>query len=314
MTAVFEVLQPGVLTTIQDRGRTGWQRHGVGTAGAMDSFALQVGNLLVGNSRGSAALEIGLGGLRLRCLEDWIVSLCGADLGAAVPLWKSVRVRKGDELFFKSAIRGAWAYLALAGGVDAETVLGSRSTDLRARLGGWGGRGAAKGDVLGAGRPGASARDGRGLVPGDIPDYPDAVSVRVVLGPQEEMFPDESLQSFLAGRFEVTPQSNRMGYRLSGPAIRHRGAADVLSDAVATGSIQVPADGQPIVLMADRQTTGGYAKIATVISVDLPALAQARPGTKVSFRSVSVDDAQELAVQTEKTLSTIQSGCGVTSP
>jgi antagonist of KipI len=125
------------------------------------------------------------------------------------------------------------------------------------------------------------------------------------------MFPEESLQTFLTSPFQVTPQSNRMGYRLSGPALRHRGAADVLSDAVVTGSIQVPADGQPIVLMADRQTTGGYAKIATVISVDLPAMAQARPGAKVSFRPVSVDEAQELAIQVEKTLSTLQSGCGL---
>ena len=125
------------------------------------------------------------------------------------------------------------------------------------------------------------------------------------------MFPDESVQTFLTSPFEVTPQSNRMGYRLSGPALRLRGAADVLSDAVVTGSVQVPADGQPIVLMADRQTTGGYAKIATVISADLSAIAQARFGAKVAFRPVSVDEAQELAVQVENTLSMLQSGCGV---
>jgi len=306
VTAVFEVLHPGVLTTIQDLGRPGWQRHGVGPAGAMDRFALQVANLLVGNPRGAAALEIGLGGLRLRCLEDRIVAICGADLGSGLPLWKSLRVRKGEELFFKSAVRGAWAYLALAGGAEAETVLGSKSTCLR----GLGGRPAAKGDLLRAGPPSPSTRDGRGLVTSEIPDYPDAVTVRVVLGPQEEMFPDESVQTFLSSPFEVTPQSNRMGYRLSGPALRLRGAADVLSDAVATGSVQVPADGQPIVLMADRQTTGGYAKIATVISADLPAIAQARFGATVAFRPVSVDEAQELAVQVENTLSTLQSGCG----
>jgi antagonist of KipI len=307
VTEVFDVLQPGVLTTIQDLGRPGWQRHGVGPAGAMDRFALQVANLLVGNPRGFAALEIGLGGLRLRCREDWIVAICGADLGAGVPLWKSLRVRKGDELFFKSAVRGAWAYLAFAGGVEAETVLGSKSTCLR----GLGGRPVAKGDLLRAGPPRPSTRDGRGFVTSEIPDYPDAVTVRVVLGPQEDMFSDESVQTFLTGAFQVTPQSNRMGYRLSGPALRHRGAADVLSDAVVTGSVQVPADGQPIVLMADRQTTGGYAKIATVISADLPAIAQARVGTNVSFRPMTLDQAQELAVQVENTLSTLQSGCGV---
>jgi len=307
MTPVFEVLQPGVLTTIQDLGRTGWQRIGLGTAGAMDRFAIQVANLLVGNPRGEAALEIGLGGLRLRCLEDRVVAVCGADLGAGLPLWKSVRVRKGEELHFKSAVRGAWAYLALAGGAAAETILGSKSTCLRAKLG----RALVKGDVLRAGPPGPSVRDGRGLLPADIPATPDVVSLRVVLGPQEGMFREESLQDFLSASFEVTPQSNRMGYRLAGPALRHRESADILSDAVVTGSIQVPADGQPIVLMADRQTTGGYATIATVISTDIPAMAQARPGAKVTFRSVSVDEAQTLAIDVEKTLSTIQSGCGV---
>jgi antagonist of KipI len=307
MTPVFEVLQPGVLATTQDLGRTGWQRDGVGTAGAMDRFALQVANLLVGNARGEAALEIGLGGLRLRCLEDWIIAVCGADLGAGIPLWKSVRVRRGDELHFKGAVRGAWAYLAPAGGLVADTILGSKSTCLRAKLG----RALAKGDVLRAGPPGPSARDGRGLLPSEIPAYPDAVTLRAVLGPEEEMFRDEALEGFLSASFDVTPQSNRMGYRLAGRALSHRGAADILSDAVVTGSIQVPADGQPIVLMADRQTTGGYATIATVISADLPALAQARPGTKLSFRSVSVDEAQSLAIDLERTLSTIQSGCGV---
>ena len=307
MTPVFEVLHPGVLATIQDRGRSGWQRQGIGPSGAMDGFALQIANLLVGNPRGEAAMEIGLGGLRLRCLDDRVVAVCGADLGAAIPLWKSVRVRKGDDLHFKGSIRGAWAYLALAGGVVADSLLGSKSTCLRAMLG----RALAKGDLLCAGPPRPSARDGRGFVPSEIPDYPDPVSLRVVLGPHDSLFPEETLQAFLSASFTVTPQSNRMGYRLAGPALRHRGAADILSEGVATGSIQVPADGQPIVLMADRQTTGGYATIATVISADLPALAQARPGAKVSFRAVSIDDAQELAVEVERTLSTVQSGCGV---
>jgi antagonist of KipI len=307
MTAVFEVLQPGVLTTIQDLGRTGWQRDGVGTAGAMDRFALQVANLLVGNPRGEAALEIGLGGLRLRCLEDWIVAVCGADLGGGVPLWKSIRVQKGQELHFTGPVRGAWSYLAPAGGLLAETILGSKSTCLREKLG----RAVAKGDVLRAGPPRPSVRDGRGLLPSEIPDYPDAGVVRAVLGPEEGMFLEESLQTFLSAPFRVTPQSNRMGYRLAGPALRQRGSADVLSDAVVTGAIQVPADGQPIVLMADRQTTGGYATIATVISSDLPAMAQVRPGATVSFRAVTIDEAQDCAIEIEKTLATIQSGCGV---
>jgi antagonist of KipI len=308
VTPVFEVLQPGVLATIQDLGRIGWQRHGVGTAGAMDRTALQVANLLVGNPRNTAALEIGLGGLRLRCLHDWIVSVCGADLGAKIPLWKSIRVRKGDELSFPSAVRGVWAYLAPAGGVVAESVLGSRSTSLREHLGA---RPAAKGDLLHAAPPGPAARDGRLFLPSVVPEYPDAVAVRVVLGPQEDCFTEAAVQTFLSEPFQVTSRSNRMGYQLAGPPLHHRKTADILSEGVATGSIQVPADGQPIVLMADRQTTGGYTKIATVISADLPALAQARPGAKVSFRSVRVEEAQDSAVEVERMLSTLQTGCGV---
>jgi antagonist of KipI len=308
VTPVFEVLQPGVLSTIQDLGRTGWQRLGVGTAGAMDRFALQVANLLVGNPRGTAALEIGMGGLRLRCLEDWVVSVCGAEMGAGIPLWKSIRVRKGTELFFKSALRGVWAYLAPAGGIDAESVLGSRSTSLRENLGP---RAAAKGDVLRAGPPRPSTRDGRLFLPSAVPEYPDESIVRVVLGPQEDRFTEEAVQTFLSRSYEVTPRSNRMGYQLSGPPLRHKETADILSEAVATGSVQVPADGQPIVLMADRQTTGGYTKIATVISADLPAMAQVRPGLKVAFRSVSVEEAQDSAGDVERMLSTLQTGCGV---
>ena len=308
MTPVFEVLQPGVLATIQDLGRAGLQRYGVGTAGAMDRFALQVANLLVGNPRGAAALEIGLGGLRLRCLEEWILAVCGADLGVGLPLWKSLRVRKGDELYFRSPVRGAWAYLAPAGGLAAESVLGSRSTSMRELLGA---RPAAKGDVLRADPPRPSARDGRLLLTSAVPDYPDPVTVRVVLGPQDDRFTEQAVQTFLSGSFQVTPRSNRMGYQLAGPALRHRDTADILSEAVAEGSIQVPADGQPIVLMADRQTTGGYTKIATVISAGLPAMAQARPGTTVAFRSVGVDEAQDAAAEVERTLSTLQTGCGV---
>ena len=302
MTPLFEVLEPGILTTVQDLGRVGWQRQGVGTAGAMDRFALEVGNLLVGNPRGEAALEIGLGGLRLRCLKDWIVAVTGADLGAGLPLWKSVRVRKGEELFFKSSVRGVWAYVSIAGGLAAEKVMGSKSTCLRGKIG----RPVGKGDILGAGVPDPSSREGRGLATGEIPEYSASATVRVVLGPEEERFPEESMRTFLSSPFEVTAQSNRMGYRLRGPALRHKGAADILSDAVATGTIQVPADGQPIVLLADRQTTGGYSKIATVISADLPALAQTRPGAKVSFRSIAIEEAQQLAIEREKLLSTLE--------
>ncbi|HEX7902088.1 MAG TPA: biotin-dependent carboxyltransferase family protein [Planctomycetota bacterium] len=301
----FEVLRPGVLSTLQDLGRPAGQALGFGVAGAMDAFALRVANLLAGNAPGAAALETGLGGLVLRALEDRIVAVCGADLGANVPLWKSARVRAGQELAFPKSTSGVWAYLAVEGGFEADLFLGSASTDPRARRGGFGGRALAKGDVLRA-RPSKGAREGRGLTDAVIPAYRAKVDVRVILGPQE--FSDEAVRTFLSSDYAVTSGSDRMGYRLQGAALA-TGPAETLSEAVAFGSIQVPADGQPIVLLADRQATGGYAKIATVISADLSKVAQTRPGGSIRFRAVDLEEAQESAVRLEHLLSTVETGC-----
>jgi antagonist of KipI len=209
MSAVFEVLRPGLLTTIQDLGRPAGQAFGFGVAGAMDPFALQVANLLAGNARGAAALEIGLGGLVLRALEDRVVAVCGA-----APVWKSARIRKGEDLAFPSTPSGVWSYLAVEGGFEAEVFLGSASTDARARRGGFQGRALAGGDVLHAPPAKGSAREGRGLVASAIPAYPAQVDARVVLGPQDGMFTDEALRTFLTSPYEVSARSDRMGYHL----------------------------------------------------------------------------------------------------
>ncbi len=314
--------------------------------GAMDIHALQVANLLVGNTRGAACLEVAMGGLSLRALQETTVAICGADLearldGEPAPTWKSFTIRHGQELIFGHAIRGVWAYFAVAGGIDVPPVMGSRSTYLRGALGGLAGRTLAKGDILCADEPPSTgAVRSRGLMTAEIPRYQQNVAVRVVLGPQQEAFEDESVRSFLESEYKVTAQSDRMGYRLRGPELRHRvwddppsekevpacnpygqapplraklhalhSAADILSDALTFGSIQVPADGQPIVLMADHQTTGGYAKIATVISADLSALAQVAPGGKVQFQAVDVEQAQSLARQRESFLSRLAVAC-----
>jgi antagonist of KipI len=303
MSAVFEVLRPGLLTTIQDLGRPAGQAFGFGAAGAMDPFALQVANLLAGNARGVAALETGLGGLVLRALEERIVAVCGA-----APGWKSVRVRAGEELAFPPTSSGVWSYLAVEGGFEADVFLGSASTDARARRGGFGGRALAAGDVLRAPPAKGTAREGRGLVASTIPAYPAQVDARVILGPQDEMFTDDALRTFLSTPFEVSARSDRMGYHLKGPPLAFRAGADILSEAVAFGSIQVPADGRPIVLLADRQATGGYAKIATVISADLSKVAQTRPGGSLRFRAVDIDEAQESAIRLENLLSTVEAG------
>ena len=309
MTPVFEVLRPGVLSTLQDLGRPAGQAFGFGVAGAMDAFSLRVANLLAGNASGAAALETGLGGLVLRVLEDRIVAVCGANLGANVPLWKSVRIRKGQQLAFAASAGGVWAYVAVEGGFAAETFLGSASTDRRAVRGGFEGRALAKGDILRALDPKGHAREGRGLIYSEIPSYPARVDARVILGPQEEMFREEAVRAFLSSPYDVTSRSDRMGYHLKGPALTLRESAELLSEAVAFGSIQVPADGQPIILLADRQATGGYAKIATVIGADHSKVVQTRPGGAIRFRAVEIEEAQESAARLERLLSTLEAGC-----
>lgn len=300
MTAVFEVIEPGMLATVQDLGRHGFQHLGMTVGGAMDSYALQSANILVGNSRGAAALEFALKGPTLRAQRDCLVALCGADFNATlngqpVPCWKSFFVRTGQTLACAAPIHGAWGYLAIAGGINVPMVMGSRSTYLRAAIGGIEGRALRRGDVLNAG---ISSGSGRSINLRSIPDYSCAVALRVIMGPQDECFTGKALKIFLSQPFVLSSQSDRMGYRLQGPPLQ-ASRGDVLTDAVTFGAIQVPPDGQPIILMADCQTTGGYPKIAAVISADLSRAAQLRSGQKVSFKAITLDEAQGLASKQE---------------
>lgn len=317
MTPVFEVLKPGMLATVQDLGRWGHQGSGMVVSGAMDAYALQAGNLLVGNARGAAALEMTVRGPELRAKADALIAVCGADLnaqldGKPLPLWKSVAVRAGQTLGFGAAARGAWGYLCIAGGLDVPLVMGSRSTYLRAGLGGIEGRALKAGDTLRVLAPNPSAREGRGLAPRDIPEYSAGAEVRALPGPQDDAFTQDALEGFFSAPYLVTAQSDRMGYRLRGAALEFRETGEILSDAVALGSIQVPPDGQPIALLADRQTTGGYAKIATVVSADIPKLAQLAPGGRVTFKRVNIEDAQDLAEEREAFFVRLAAACGVT--
>lgn len=312
----IRVLKPGLLTTVQDLGRTGFQKYGVIVGGAMDPFACRVANALVGNDESAAALEITLVGPTLRFDSTLLISICGADLsptidGQAVPLWRPVVVKEGSLLRFGAARHGARCYLAVSGGFDLPQALGSYSTYLRAGIGGFQGRALSEGDVLEvrpsnnlgraiANKLAAAAKDApfastRWHVSYDMmPDYrPDPV-VRAVEGPQMHGFDPESVADFFAGTFQVLPQSDRMGYRLKGEPIRPADPAELISEPVAFGTVQVPPDGNPIVLMADRQTTGGYPKIAQVITVDLPLIAQVQIGGSIRFRPVSLREAQEL--------------------
>jgi len=292
------VVDPGLLTTVQDLGRPGYQRLGIPPSGPLDRAAFVLANRLVGNADGAAGLELTLKGPRLEVRRACLVAVTGGDMGVTVngqaaPAWTAVRVGPGDVLAFRMVGAGCRAYLAVAGGLDVPLALGSRATYLRGRLGGLEGRPLQKGDALAVGPP-AAAGDrlaGRTVPPSRRPAYPADVECRVILGPQDDRFTPEGIAAFLAGPYEVTPQADRMGYRLSGPRIAHARGHDIVSDGIPLGGIQVPGEGQPIVLLVDRQTTGGYTKIATVIGVDIGRIGQTKPGHRVRFRRVTLDEA-----------------------
>jgi len=296
------VVEPGLLTTVQDLGRFGYQRVGVPPSGPMDRAAFIVANRLVGNPNEAAALECTIKGPRLEVRQAAVIAVTGAPMGFTVngreaPSWTAMGVRPGDVLGFQMASAGCRAYLAVAGGIDVPLALGSRATYLRGRLGGLGGRALQKGDALPVGTPApAAAREGRTVPPALRPAYPTERECRVILGPQDDRFTAEGIRAFLEGPYDVTPQADRMGYRLKGPAIAHARGHDIVSDGIPLGGIQVPGEGQPIVLLVDRQTTGGYTKIATVIGVDIGAIGQTRPGQRIRFRRVTLEEAHAALV------------------
>jgi antagonist of KipI len=308
----FEVVEPGLLITVQDRGRSGYQKYGVPVSGAVDDTALRLGNRLVGNPPDAAGLEMTAVGATLRFCGEHVVALTGAETAAEldsarVPSATSFRVRAGQVLAVGPCLRGLRCYLAIAGGIDVPVLLGSRATNLVARFGGFHGRGLAAGDVLAAGPAAAPAEElaGRTLPPRWRARFEPCLTLRVVLGPQADAFPAEGVESFLASTYRVTPQTDRMGCRLDGPAIAHRGAADILSDWIPPGAVQVPGNGKPIVLLADRQTTGGYTKIASVIAPDLARLAQCRPEDSVRFEAVTPEAAGAIVRQFEAALAAL---------
>ena len=290
----------GLLTTVQDLGRLGYQRYGMPVCGAMDPFALELGNILVGNPRNEAAIEATILGPTVVFEAPAVFALTGGDFGPTlndVPIetHRAYAAQAGDVLALPLARTGARAYLAMAGGLDIEEVMGSRSTCLKAGVGGLDGRAIRDGDRIGLRSPCASLPylEYRTAPPEILPAYGDRVEVRFTWGPQEDLFSPEGRRTFAKGEYTVSEQSDRMGYRLSGPPVERAAGSDgnILSDGVSFGAIQIP-DGQPIVMMADRQTTGGYPKIGCVISADLPLLAQLKAGDRIRFRPVSVAAAQ----------------------
>lgn len=317
---LFEVLDGGPLSTIQDLGRFGYQWQGISPCGAMDELAYVVGNLLVGNSPGEAALEITLQGPTLRVLEDCIVSVTGGCVnisinGESQPSWESFRVDKGNVISIGPVVFGCRVYLCVAGGMAVASILGSKSTDLRVGFGGFHGRKLLKGDLISTTKTSVdfwSRFEGR-RAPFEVLNlYKElfsqkAVTLKAVKGPEDYHFTSKALIMLESGIFTVSTQSNRMGYRLEGPKIEHNDRGpDIVTNCIPLGAIQIPGSGQPIVLMKDRQTSGGYAKIGVVVSSDIYKLAQLRPGAKVSFQWVDLVAAHNMARDRRNLLSEIK--------
>lgn len=292
---IMTVLQAGPMTTVQDRGRFGYLEYGIGQSGVMDQLAYEQANKLVGNKKGEAVLEMTLMGIEFALDEDAIIAYTGAEMQAQIDNFhmergKAYLVEKGQIVKFGIATKGIRAYLAIAGKMQIEDVLGSKSTNMKCQLGGFGGRKLQNGDKIGYFLRKDSFLKRSRLLHKSIlqEDYEGKKKVRVILGPQDNYFDEKAISVFFSTNYKVSSESDRMGIRLLGEKIEARKTTDIISDGIVFGSIQITSAGLPIVMMADHQTTGGYAKIATVIQEDLPILAQARPGDEVSFQRMTI--------------------------
>ena len=314
------VSQAGFLTSAQDLGRTGFRQFGVSTSGALDSFALRVANLLVGNDEGATGLEITVGGLQLRFEDERIVSWCGGEFDVQIgsrpfPAGHVAHLQRGDELKFGRAEIGCRCWLAISGGIDVPVVLASRSTDLRASFGGFEGRALRDGDRLSLRefRRSETAATVAGISSWTAPhDWASPASrhpsLRFIRGVDWTRFNASTLQRLTSEPFNVSPDSDRMGVRLDGPELKREDETDLISEAVAPGTIQVPPSGKAILLLGDCQTIGGYPKIAHVIRVDLGIAAQLRAGDRVRFSEVTLQDAHRLLMERERDLERFRIG------
>ncbi len=292
------VLNPGLLTTVQDMGRIGYQQFGVSVSGVMDPRATSIANILAGNQEGEAVLECTMLGPQLRFDAANCIAITGGDLGPTldgkpIPNYCAVSVEAGQVLRFTGPKTGCRAFIAFAGGLDIPVVMGSRSTYMKAKIGGLEGRKLAKDDVIAFRAPKTQLKNmkDRNLYPEFVPR--DAYTVRVVMGPQDDAFTDAGVKTFLSETYTVTPEFDRMGCRLEGAVVEHKESGDIISDGIAFGAIQVPSAGKPIIMLADRQTTGGYTKIANVITADFRIIGQLKAGDKVRFEKVSIAHAQD---------------------
>lgn len=328
---MIKIIKPGLLSTIQDNGRFGFQQYGVSPSGAMDVYSHRMANILTGNNENAPTIEMTLLGAVILFQEDSLIAICGGIFSPsingsnAIPIWRPVLVKKGTVLHFRAAKKGCRAYLAVAGGFSVPKLMNSASTYLRAEIGGFHGRALQSGDEISFNprstlsghiaeylnarlnhRPFAAAE--WFVSPKLIPSFENNLVIRVMEGRHYHLFSKESKEKLFNSLFQVTTQSDRMGYRLHGHPLQLQDYKEQLSEAVTFGTIQVPADGNPIVLLADRQTTGGYAKIAQIASVDFPLIAQAKPGDRIHFKKISLEEAQKLYIERERNLLQLKKG------
>lgn len=299
----IKIIKGGMLTTIQDLGRYGLQRYGMAVSGAMDSYALLLGNSILANADNEAAIECTLLGPTIYFEQTQLIAVTGADLspkvdGQPLPMWKPVLIEAGSLLSFGRPNSGCRAYICFRGGLDVPEVLGSRSTDGKGRIGGWQGRALKEQDRIGFNYPydREQTQFPWRIDPGLYPDLSTRV-IRVMAGPQQHQFESDSLQSFFTEAFTISKNSDRMGYRLQARPLLLKENKELLSTAVTFGSIQVPPDGNPIILMAEHPTTGGYPVIAQVATIDLPLLAQRGPEDSIRFERINLGEAQNLLKQ-----------------
>lgn len=303
----IRILKGGMLTTVQDLGRTGYQSQGFSVAGVMDVRSFKIANLLLDNPENEAVLEFTLIGPTLEFTSATIIAITGGDFqptinGESAPMYTAIYMNKGDILKFGSARTGSRGYVAFSSYLDVPVVMGSRCTNLKSKQGGFKGRKLQAGDYLNfrIKRRYLPFFLSRKLEPEDFDQ--DNTTLRVVMGPQDNKFSKQGIETFLSSEYTVTSEFDRMGCRLDGAYIAPKESSDIISDGIAFGSIQVPAHGKPIILLADRQTTGGYAKIATVASVDIPKIVQRKTDHKIRFEAITVQEAQNLYLKEQKEL------------
>ncbi len=301
---VIQVQEPGLFTTVQDLGREGFGPLGVSASGAADAISLRLGNRLVGNAEGAAGLEMTLLGGTFLFPEGAVIALAGSDFGAMqdgkpVELWTAFESRPGQALRLGPTRSGARCYLCVRGGIAVKLFLGSASTHILSGLGGHDGRALRKGDVLNIGAASASARERRLTAPA-LKELQPRKILRVTPGPQSDWFPESARRLFYENRYRVAEESNRMGIRLEGAIIPVPSGGEMISEGVSLGAIQVPEGGKPIILSVEQQTTGGYPKIANVISADFHSLGQLRPRDEIRFERVDWETARELLREQEE--------------